>query len=91
MRVHLGLVKQGLEAGRLQSMEEDGLNMLRKLAQSEPCRFRDLLRRYDIQRKSLHEPVLEHLIETNRVRRIQKGLLQLTEQGRRELEAMKVN
>lgn len=91
MRMHLGLMKQGLEAGQLQSMEEDGLNMLRKLAQSEPCRIRDLLRRYDIQRKSLHEPVLEHLIETNRVRRVQKGLLQLTEQGRHELEAMKVN
>lgn len=85
LHTHLNLVETGLDTGKLQRLEEECRKMLRKLYQSEPCRFRELQRKYDVQRKSILEPVLEHLIETNRVQKIEKGILRTTERGRSEL------
>ena len=85
LHTHLNLVETGLDAGKLQRLEEEARKMLRKLYQSEPCRFRELQRKYDVQRKSILEPVLDHLIVTNRVQKIEKGILRTTERGRSEL------
>jgi hypothetical protein len=91
MRTHLQLVKNCLAAGARQSIEEEGLRMLRKLLQSEPCRFRELYRRYPDQNVSLHRPTFEYLIETERVREVEKGLYQVSELGRIELESAGAN
>jgi len=91
MKTHLQLVNNCLAAGARQSIEEEGLRMLRKLLQSEPCRFRELYRRYPDQNVSLHRPTFEYLIETERVREVGKGLYQVSELGRIELESAGVN
>ncbi|MDF1658755.1 MAG: hypothetical protein P1U58_14165 [Verrucomicrobiales bacterium] len=91
MRTHLEIVKYGLEAGERQKLEDEGRVMLRKLLRYEPCRFRELYRKYDDQDVSLHRPVFEYLIETERVQEVEKGVFRVTEQGRRQLEAVGVN
>lgn len=88
---HLEIVKYGLEAGERQKLEDEGRIMLQKLLRHEPCDFRRLYRGYDNQNVSLHRPVLEYLIETERVQQAEKGLLRVTEQGRRQLEAVRAN
>lgn len=91
MKAHLQIVKNGLDAGTRQSIEEEGRRMLRKIFQIEPCRVRQLQRTYDLQRKSHLLPVLEHLIETNRVRQAEKGVLHVTDLGRTELASLGAN
>lgn len=91
MRTHLEIVKYGLEAGERQKLEDEGRIMLRKLLRYEPCRFRELYRKYDDQDVSLHRPVFDHLIETDRVQEVEKGVFRVTEQGRRQLETVAVN
>jgi hypothetical protein len=65
--------------------------MLRKIYQIEPCRVRQLQRTYDLQRQSQLLPVLDHLIETNRVRQAEKGVLRVTDLGRVELANLGAN
>jgi hypothetical protein len=91
MTTHLQLVKNSLDAGARQSIEGESLRMLRKIFQIEPCRIRQLQRTYDIQRKSQLLPVLDHLIETNRVRQAEKGVLRVTDLGRVELANLGAN
>ncbi len=91
MKTHLQLVKNCLAAGARQSIEDEGLRMLRKIYKIEPCRVRQLQRTYDLQRQSHLLPVLEHLIETNRVRQAEKGVLHVTELGRTELANLGAN
>lgn len=91
MTTHLQLVKNVLDVGTRQSIEEEGRRMLRKLLQFEPCRFRELYRRYPDQNVSLHRPTFEYLIETERVREVKKGLYQVSELGRMELESAGAN
>lgn len=91
MRTHHEIVKHGLEAGERQKLEDEGRIMLRKLLRYEPCRFRELYRKYDDQDVSLHRPVFDYLIETERVLEVEKGLFRVTEQGRRQLKAVGVN
>lgn len=91
MKTHLQLVKNSLDAGARQSIEEESLRMLRKIYKIEPCRVRQLQRTYDLQRQSHLLPVLEHLIETNRVRQAEKGVLHVTDLGRTELANLGAN
>ena len=51
--------------------------MLRKLARG-PCLWRELLRRYSIQRRELHQPVLDALMNEGAVRQRDDGCLELT-------------
>ena len=91
MRNHLDIIQQALESGKQQKLEERGETMLRKLHQHEPCRFRDLYRKFDNQKKSFHEPVLEYLIGTDRVQQSKTGLLRLTDRARGELKGVGSN
>lgn len=88
---HLDIIQEALKAGKQQKLEERGEAMLRKLHQYEPCRFRDLYRKFDNQKKSFHEPVLEYLIGTDRVQQAETGLLRLTDRARGELEGVGSN
>lgn len=91
MTTHLQLVKNVLDVGTRKSIEEEGRRMLRKLLQYEPCRFRELYRRYPDQNVSLHRPTFEYLIETERIREVEKGLYQVSELGRIELASAGAN
>ncbi|MCB1092865.1 MAG: hypothetical protein KDL87_15115, partial [Verrucomicrobiae bacterium] len=91
MKTHLKLVKDGLEAGERQKLEDAGRIMLRKLLRYEPCRFRELYRKYADQDVSLHRPVFEYLLESKRVQEVEEGRFRVTEEGRRLLEAMGAN
>ncbi len=91
MKTHLKLVKDGLEAGEWEKLEEAGRIMLRKLLRYEPCRFRELYRKYADQDVSLHRPVFEYLLESKRVQEVEDGLFRVTEEGRRLLEPIGAN
>jgi len=91
MKTHLHLVKNVLDVGTRKSIEVEGLRMLRKLLQYEPCRFRELYRQYPDQNVSLHRPTFEYLIETERIREVEKGLYQVSELGRIELASAGAN
>ena len=60
--------------------------MLWKLS-DKPLSMRDLLRRHTVQRRDVHEPVLNELVSENLVTRHPDGLLELTTEGRRQLVA----
>lgn len=51
--------------------------MLQKLARG-PCLWRELVRRYSIQRRELHQPVLDALMNEGAVRQRDDGCLELT-------------
>ena len=51
--------------------------MLHKLAASGPCLVRELMRRYANQRRALHQPVLDALINEGQIRRREDGRLEL--------------
>lgn len=91
MKAHLQIVKNGINVGERQSNEEEALRMLRKLLQNEPCRFRELYRKYPDQNVSLHRPTFEYLIETERVQEVEKGLYQVSDLGRTELASLGAN
>jgi hypothetical protein len=55
--------------------------MLRKL--EKPRMLRDLMRSYAVQRREVHEPVLNGLIEDGLVRLTDAGLFELSPEGRR--------
>lgn len=56
--------------------------MLQKLASIGPCVVRDLLRRYSNQRRILHQPVLDALVNEGKVRLRDDGRLELADAGR---------
>jgi hypothetical protein len=60
--------------------KEARAKMLAKLAVG-PCLFRDLLRKYSVQRRNLHEPILNELLQESLVQLREDGLLELTPEG----------
>ena len=55
--------------------------MLRKL-EEKPRMLRDLMRSYAVQRREVHEPVLNGLIDDGLVRLTEAGLFELSPEGR---------
>jgi hypothetical protein len=56
--------------------------MLQKLS-AGPCMFRDLLRKYSVQRRDVHQPVLNELVSDGLIRLRGDGYLELSEAGRK--------
>ena len=85
MREHLEKLLELQNAGESDAIELKAVEMLNKLVDAEPCSFRDLLRKYAIQRRAVHEPVLKHLVDTGKVQKIDGGQLRLSDAAREEL------
>jgi len=76
------VLAETLTAADHQEHERARLAMMLKLL-DEPLMFRDLLRRYSLQRRDVHQPVLNELLGEGLVRlRDEDGLLELTDEGR---------
>jgi hypothetical protein len=85
MRNHLGLIRELRRDAETVRIERKAAEMLWKLSEVEPCTFRDLMRKYPAQRREIHEPILNHLIETGKVLRLDSNRLRLTDATRAEL------
>lgn len=58
----IALIKTGLEEERLRQLQQSALVMVQKLkSMTTPAKFSDLARRYHIQSRELHLPILELL------------------------------
>jgi hypothetical protein len=75
-----------IEAAETNEHRKARVTMLRKLSE-RACIFRDLLRRYSVQRRDVHEPVLNDLISEGLIRLRHDGLLELSDKGKEELAA----
>ena len=87
IRNHLTALREfrrNAESGRI---ERKAVEMLWKLLEVEPASFRDLIRKYPVQRRDVHEPVLNHLVESGKVLRLEDNTLRLTDEARAELGA----
>ena len=62
MRGHLDLLEAWHHASDHAGLVERRDVMVRKLERLAPCPLRELVRTYPVQRRSLHEPVLESLV-----------------------------
>ena len=84
---HLRLQKEFLEKQMLaaEAAEQDRARqvMLQKLASIVPCPMRELMRRYPVQRRALHQPVLDALVSEGKVRLLGDGRLELADTGRK--------
>lgn len=85
MTDHLRLAGHALANAGRERLERRAWEMLRKLAEVEPCGMRDLMRKYAVQRRALHQPVLDFLLETGRVLQIDEGRLRLSDEAKLEL------
>ena len=79
------LLQSMITDAEAEAQRQAGVTMLWKLA-DQPLTFRDLLRRYGLQRRDLHEPVLRELITQGFVCS-HNGLLEISPQGRSQLAA----
>ncbi len=70
-----------MEAAEKTDYEHARTVMLRKLNE-KPRMFRDLLRSYSVQRRDIHEPVLQSLVDDGLVRLRNDGLLELSSYGK---------
>ncbi|MCB1078320.1 MAG: hypothetical protein KDM64_10890 [Verrucomicrobiae bacterium] len=77
MRRHLHHLEQLGDRTNLKALDHQKKAMMRKLARLGACTWRDLLRSYPIQRKALHEPVLQSLVDEGLVERSRDGHLRL--------------
>lgn len=62
------------------------VTMLWKLA-DKPLSVRELVRRFRVQKREVHEPVIGELVNENLVFRHSDGVLELTPEGRRQMAA----
>ena len=85
MRAHLGTIRELRHDAEAVRIEQKATEMLWKLSEVEPCTFRELVRKYAVQRRELHEPILNHLVETGKVLRLDDSHLGLAESAREEL------
>lgn len=81
MHHHLTLIKSAADSenSRLDSHHAEAI--IKKLQEIAPCTFRDLVRKFADQKKDTHQPVLERLIETGKVVRLETGQLDLGDQA----------
>lgn len=84
-RNHLNALQEFQSRSESERIQRKATEMLRKLLEAEPCSLRDLLRKYAVQRRDVHEPVLAHLIETGKVLKLESNQYRLTEEARAEL------
>ncbi|NLT72036.1 MAG: hypothetical protein GXX91_15275 [Verrucomicrobiaceae bacterium] len=91
MRAHLGTVRELRHDAEAVRIERKATEMLWKLSEVEPCTFRELVRKYAVQRRELHEPILNHLVEAGKVLRLDGSHLRLAESAREELGATVVS
>lgn len=82
---HLDAIRSLRLKSESERIQRKAAEMLQKLFRAEPCSLRDLLRKYDVQRRDVHEPVLNHLVETGKVLRLESNQYRLTEEARAEL------
>ncbi len=85
MRNHLGVIRELRRDAETVRVERKAAEMLWKLLEAEPCTFRELMRKYPVQRREVHEPVLNHLVESGKVLRLESNQLRLTDATRAEL------
>ncbi|MCG8602261.1 MAG: hypothetical protein MI807_19100 [Verrucomicrobiales bacterium] len=85
VRNHLNVLHELRSKSESERIQRKAAEMLRKLLEAEPCSLRDLLRKYTVQRRDVHEPVLAHLIETGKVLKLESNQYRLTEEARAEL------
>ncbi len=85
MRNHLGVIRELRRDAETVRVERKAAEMLWKLLEVEPCTFRELMRKYPVQRREVHEPVLNHLVESGKVLRLESNQLRLTDATRAEL------
>ena len=87
MRSHLMALREFKRNAESERIERKAAEMLWKLLEVEPASFRDLMRKYPVQRRDVHEPVLNHLVESGKVLRLDDNRLRLTDDARAELVA----
>jgi hypothetical protein len=85
MRNHLAVIRELRRDAESVRVERKAAEMLWKLFEVEPCTFRELMRKYPVQRREVHEPVLNHLVESGKVLRLDSNQLRLTDATRAEL------
>lgn len=85
MRNHLAVIRELRRDAETVRVERKAAEMLWKLLDVEPCTFRDLVRRYPVQRREVHEPILNYLVESGKVMRLQSNQLRLTDATRAEM------
>lgn len=85
MRHHLGLIRELRRDAETVRIERKAAEMLTKLLEAEPCTFRELMRKYPVQRREVHEPTLNHLVETGKVVRLDSNHLRVADSTRAEL------
>ena len=85
VRNHLNALQEFQSRSESERIQRKAAEMLRKLLEAEPCSLRDLLRKYTVQRRDVHEPVLNHLLETGKVLKLESNQYRLTEEARAEL------
>jgi hypothetical protein len=85
MRNHLAVIRELRRDTETVRVERKAAEMLWKLLEVEPCTFRELMRKYPVQRRDVHEPVLNHLVESGKVLRREDNKLRLTDEARAEL------
>lgn len=87
MRNHLRTLREFKRDAEAEQIERKAAEMLWKLHEVEPATFRDLMRKYPVQRRDVHEPVLNHLVESGKVLRMEDNKFRLTDDVRAELIA----
>ncbi|MAS93078.1 MAG: hypothetical protein CMO55_07760 [Verrucomicrobiales bacterium] len=85
IRSHLTSLREFRHNAENERIERKAAEMLWKLLEVEPASFRDLMRKYPVQRREVHEPVLKHLVESGKVLRLEDNKLRLTDETRAEL------
>ena len=75
------LLEELITSGEVDEHHRARVIMLKKLSDG-PCLFRSLLRRYSNQRRDVHEPVLNELVQDGLIHLRDDGYLELSEAGR---------
>lgn len=85
MRNHLTSLREFRRRAENEQIERKAAEMLWKLFEVEPASFRDLMRKYPVQRREIHQPVLDHLVESGKVLRLEDNRLRLADETRAKL------
>ena len=79
-------LRSALNSVEQERHQQARIAMLRKLA-GGPCLFRDLLRRYSVQKREIHEPILTELVNDGLVSLRSDGWIEISQEGRARLAA----
>ena len=87
MKCHLSAIRELRQDAQSEQVERKAAEMLGKILEVEPCSIRDLMRKYPVQRREVHEPILKHLIKAGKVLLLESNKIRLADEARIELTA----